>query len=1145
MLARYNDPDQLEQAQQRFALRPGAINQAVAAAPVAPVAAAPAAPVAPVSSAQFNAAKYIIAGLNNAQLQEATNNGWGYNPSLDTSDAGIVKYARENMPAVNDTVAQFTAGGNPDVDLNRHPEASKWGPLEGFGTAVKEALPGTLAVLGAGLAGGALAGEIGAAGGGALAPTAEGMAAFSAAPEVAAAGTGAVTSAASQLATDAAIKSATKSALTSVVKQLVLTGMIDPKQILVSIASGQLGGQISSAVGAELKDIVPPEALKLATSTATNAIMQGVTTGNVDMTKLITGLVTSAAAGTDAGKALDAAASDALKTVSSAVTDAVTTTTDGTADTTTPADVAATPTGAVTEAAATTTPADVAATPTGAVTEAAATTTPVDTRDDVDEVAATPTGAVTEAAATTDGTATTPTGAVTEAAATTTPVDVDEVATPPAATTTPVDTSNDAAATPASDDAATTTDDPPVERVTVTGSRDMGDDSSDDSTSLPSNDAPIERFYDNFGDEYATREAADAADAQAATDETQGQADLAAENAAEALRSGGDLKAILGSIPAAIKNAVLKKLGVTLNTDGTIKNIDPDALGKVVAGGAAAAALIADRNKVDTITTTRKETPTYAPGTATAIEDTAKAIGANKYTPTLGSTAAQTTALANLATGAGQKYGGTLGVGLDPNETSGISAAKNLLANKPWQAGIDNATSALGASGTALGASQKFSGPDYALDPNQQQGITAASAMLRDKPWQAGIDNATGALGRAGAAVGASQKFSGPDYALDPNQVAAGQLARDAQGNWVPAANLAGSAISRAADVGGAYRPGSTDISSRMNPYAANVTKVLSDEARRQSEITGQYLESEEVKANRFSFGGSRGALLQAERYRNLGTQQGNIAATQAEKAYTEAVRSLEADQARGLEAGKAAGELATRTGALSAADIENLSRTGAASAAAQDKRYQWYLDEQKRLRDVATDEGSLATGYQNAATTANNLATGNVNLAMSTGAVGAATQDKQYQRYLDEQRRLQDISSGQQALATGYGNTATTANNLATSNINTAMATGAIGQANAQNAADKDRGEWLRQLNAQLGFDTTALDLANTNKTQDIAENRYATTIPGINAASLKALPTLGTSTTNTVTGPRASLGANIVGAAGALLYGTAPKTT
>ena len=32
MLARYNDPDQLEQAQQRFALRPGAINQAVTAA---------------------------------------------------------------------------------------------------------------------------------------------------------------------------------------------------------------------------------------------------------------------------------------------------------------------------------------------------------------------------------------------------------------------------------------------------------------------------------------------------------------------------------------------------------------------------------------------------------------------------------------------------------------------------------------------------------------------------------------------------------------------------------------------------------------------------------------------------------------------------------------------------------------------------------------------------------------------------------------------------------------------------------------------------------------------------------------------------------------------------------------------------------
>ena len=80
-----------------------------------------------------------------------------------------------------------------------------------------------------------------------------------------------------------------------------------------------------------------------------------------------------------------------------------------------------------------------------------------------------------------------------------------------------------------------------------------------------------------------------------------------------------------------------------------------------------------------------------------------------------------------------------------------------------------------------------------------------------------------------------------------------------------------------------------------MSPYMQNVVEAQQREARRASAIAGQAEQAQAV--GRGAFGGSRDALMRAERERNLATQLGDIQSTGLQAAYSQAQQQFNAEQ--------------------------------------------------------------------------------------------------------------------------------------------------------------------------------------------------------------------------------------------------------
>ena len=145
---------------------------------------------------------------------------------------------------------------------------------------------------------------------------------------------------------------------------------------------------------------------------------------------------------------------------------------------------------------------------------------------------------------------------------------------------------------------------------------------------------------------------------------------------------------------------------------------------------------------------------------------------------------------------------------------------------------------------------------------------------------------------------------------FDPFQVTAQQ----AVANLGPAQQLgaatqfAGAAGLRAGDInyipsqfqtGSFTQPGAAQ--SYMSPYYQNVVDIQAREARRQSDIERAKQQAQAVGAG--AFGGSRQAIMEAERQRNLGQQIGDIQARGAQAAYEQAQNLYSTEQQRALEA--------------------------------------------------------------------------------------------------------------------------------------------------------------------------------------------------------------------------------------------------
>jgi hypothetical protein len=176
----------------------------------------------------------------------------------------------------------------------------------------------------------------------------------------------------------------------------------------------------------------------------------------------------------------------------------------------------------------------------------------------------------------------------------------------------------------------------------------------------------------------------------------------------------------------------------------------------------------------------------------------------------------------------------------------------------------------------------------------------------------------------------------------------AGKLASPASiGN---AATAAGGIATKAQNL--AYQPTTTSFDTAqanayMNPYLKASLNPQLDEARRQSQITQQMNAAKMTQAG--AFGGSRGAIMDAETQRSLGSNLANITGQGYNTAYDKAMSQFNADQARkmqenqygaglglqglqtGLQAAQAQGALGT---AQNQADLSNLTaQLGAGTA--------------------------------------------------------------------------------------------------------------------------------------------------------------------------------------------------------------------
>ena len=98
-----------------------------------------------------------------------------------------------------------------------------------------------------------------------------------------------------------------------------------------------------------------------------------------------------------------------------------------------------------------------------------------------------------------------------------------------------------------------------------------------------------------------------------------------------------------------------------------------------------------------------------------------------------------------------------------------------------------------------------------------------------------------------------------------------------------------------------------------MNPYLQNVVDIQAREARRQADIGRQSEQARLAQAG--AYGGSRQAIMEAERQRNLGTQIGDIQEKGLMAAYDAAQKQRLAESTLGLE-GQRLGEMSRQFGA-------------------------------------------------------------------------------------------------------------------------------------------------------------------------------------------------------------------------------------
>lgn len=146
----------------------------------------------------------------------------------------------------------------------------------------------------------------------------------------------------------------------------------------------------------------------------------------------------------------------------------------------------------------------------------------------------------------------------------------------------------------------------------------------------------------------------------------------------------------------------------------------------------------------------------------------------------------------------------------------------------------------------------------------------------------------------------------------------------------------------------GAYQAGTFNtglgavgsVQDYMNPYTQNVTDITAREMRRQADIARNVEQARLAKAG--AYGGSRQAIMEAERQRNLNTQLEDISTKGLQSAYDRALAQRFQEAQLGMEAQKA-GEASRQFGAtqgMTAADLAARYGLSAQQAAEQSRQF-------------------------------------------------------------------------------------------------------------------------------------------------------------------------------------------------------------
>jgi hypothetical protein len=297
-------------------------------------------------------------------------------------------------------------------------------------------------------------------------------------------------------------------------------------------------------------------------------------------------------------------------------------------------------------------------------------------------------------------------------------------------------------------------------------------------------------------------------------------------------------------------------------------------------------------------------------------------------------------------------------------------------------------------------------------------------------------------------------------------------------------------------------QPGAADA--YMSPYMQSVVDIQKREAQRQSGIQGTQQQAQATQAG--AFGGSRDAIMRAERERNLGTQMNDIQAQGSQAAYSQAQQQFNAEQQARLAAqqanqqagitvggqnlGAALGvqQLGTQTGLqTSLANLSSSQQANVQNQAAQlqtqglnaQQAMQAALANQQTQSQYGLQQGQL-TQQANLANQAAQNQAGQFNAGQNLQAAGLGAQYGQAANQLNEQSRQYGAGLGLQGLQTGLqaaGQLGTLGQNEYAQNMGINQLQGQYGaqqQAQQQQGLSQSYQDFLNQQNypyKQMGF--------------------------------------------------------------------------